>query len=398
MYQFMHIEGYARSASQKSKKPKRTVQQVIDEVLREVGATPHIAKPGEPSFLLGDRESVASIPTDIEKTCTAWKASGNKGVRKDAQVLLTVVASFQAEEESDMSPKEWNARYELWKKKSMAWLKAEWGDKLRAVVLHEDEKHPHIHAYVIQDDGHPDIAPLHPGKAAVTKVEQANGTPKECGQAFVDAMRATQDRFFNAVGAQCGMTRDGPKRSRQTYAEWKARQHDAKVVSAYKTAAYRQSAKAWSEKVLKETAIDPPAPPTGLDRLGDPLLTQWQKDMANYGRKQRERAVAAAELKAQAERNLELAEGRVKRLRNNELELDNTIQALHRRVAELEDSEKRLNNVRQAMLGQGVPQQSINLLEGDTGLLPVDPVRQSPQELADITEQDHQRRGPGLSF
>lgn len=40
-----------------------------------------------------------------------------------------------------------------YKNDSIKYLKEKYGDKLKSVVEHTDEAHPHFHFYVLQDQG-----------------------------------------------------------------------------------------------------------------------------------------------------------------------------------------------------------------------------------------------------
>lgn len=379
MFQFMHIEGYARSASQKSKKSPRTVQQVIDEVLREADSTPHIDAPKPPSFLFGDREAVANIPRDIETSCEKWKAKNGRALRKDAQVLLTVVASFKSPEAGD-DPAAWASTYEVWKQKNIEWLRSKWGDKLRAVVLHEDEAHPHIHAYVTQsDDTSPDIRPLHPGASAVAKVGK-DATPKQCAEAFKEAMRQEQDSYFQSVGAPCGMTRDGPRKRRESRSEWKARQREAKQVQQYEatteerirgTAAemliaerkklrkeFADEKREWAEKVLKASAPELPEPPGAFRALVEGA--NYAEQIHHCATSDRKKRIAAEELLRQEKEKLKLSETRNGNLtKAYQQVLEERDEAL--RVTEYLSNARK--NLRAAMLGDGWREANLDQIE-----------------------------------
>ena len=81
MFQFIHIETYALKASTKQRpvkppkngkapikppkvKNKYSAGQIIDEVLREPDAIPHVAKPEKPNFVLGSGRFKNPYPSD----------------------------------------------------------------------------------------------------------------------------------------------------------------------------------------------------------------------------------------------------------------------------------------------------------------------------------------------
>lgn len=44
------------------------------------------------------------------------------------------------------------ARVDDWERRSIAWLRSQFGERVVCVVRHEDESRPHLHAYVLPDD------------------------------------------------------------------------------------------------------------------------------------------------------------------------------------------------------------------------------------------------------
>lgn len=225
MFQFMHTEGYARQSAKKVKvdkktgkatsMPKRSVAEIIAEVLRDPGACDHVDDPQSPTFHYGDADTMRSIPARIEANCAEWKRQGHKTVRKDAQVLHTVIASYERGIGTE-------ADYLDWERRNIAEAKRKWGDRLVAVLGHpDDEDHPHLHIYVLPKFGEdPNVKTLHAGHAAVADaVRQAAAVgkdvePKMQGRIYKAAMRELQDEYYEHVGMYCGMTRIGPGRRR----------------------------------------------------------------------------------------------------------------------------------------------------------------------------------------
>jgi hypothetical protein len=259
MYQFIHIETYARKASTKVKptnnkyaktskaapaelsssqrtthntpdsngaghdavkKPRANVSQVLGEVMRDIGYCPHVDNPQEPTFLYGDVDTLRSMPARIELNLEAYEKRHNlkRSIRSDTHVLLAGTATFPRElEQSDPD------RYIEWRQKTLDYLKKKYGDNLQCVVEHQDESHPHLHFYVISAE-HVDAKKLHEGYIAASAFKSMTN---EANDAYKDAMRDYQTDYFNQVGHSCGLLRDGPKRKRMPKAEYKAAQRSA---------------------------------------------------------------------------------------------------------------------------------------------------------------------------
>lgn len=256
MYQFIHIETYAREASTKTrptkakakastpqerlaalgganapkgmdaftqadgkgKKAKASVRDVIAEALRNEGDCNHVDVPEPPTFLLGDEATLRNLPAEIDRECAAEKERTGRAPRKDMHVLLAGVASYPREL-ADADPK----GYARWEKATVKWLEKKYGDNLRAVLRHDDEAHPHIHFFVC-DRHELNAKKLHDGYIASAHVPMS----KEGTQLFSDAMRDYQSAFYAEVGHGAGLLRDGPKRKRMDRGTYKALQREAR--------------------------------------------------------------------------------------------------------------------------------------------------------------------------
>ena len=231
MYQFVHIETFARVASRKERPTKKkagpsgavtsstdpkgmdryttadgvkrgdkgNVSDVIGEALRDEGNCRHVDDPQAPTFLIGDADTVRALAVEIDEKCERVKASKGRAVRKDAHVLLAGVASFPVSLQA-AEPE----TYALWESLTLAWLKGKYGDNLRAVLRHDDETYPHLHFFVLSRDPMAyDAKALHDGHVAVA----ASGVPsmtKEGGAVYNDAMRDFQSDYYAKVGHPCG--------------------------------------------------------------------------------------------------------------------------------------------------------------------------------------------------
>ncbi len=245
-YQFLHIECYSKVLSKLAgkkvgKKSKKktvvsddgigkgwTAAQILDEVMREKGAHPHVTHPKPPIVIHGNLDELADEIDKFEPP---------KGQRKDATILLGGVVS--APWPSD------DPRCDDWQQDNLEWLKKEFGENLRAVVLHTDEPYDHLHFYVTA----PELKPcknLHPGWS---KKNACKGSTTEKNAVYNDAMRAWQDAYFKEVSMDHGLARIGPGRRRLSRSEWQAEK------AAYLAIAHAK--KAAEEKVIEsEKAIE----------------------------------------------------------------------------------------------------------------------------------------------
>jgi len=224
--QFFHIETFGQTGK------NNTIVGIIGEAMREVGYASHIAAPGAPTMVYGTLEGVAE---ELAERYATGKDKRGQRVRKDAHLLLAGVAGYP----TPMNSKAWadpeeRARYDRWKALLFEMLRKEFGDRLRAVILHEDEAFPHIHFYVIPEGN--SLTEIHRGNAA----KAAEPDKKKQMTAYKAAMSGWQDDYFEKVGMMSGFSRLGPGRRRLTQQEWKeekvanrlasdchARQHEA---------------------------------------------------------------------------------------------------------------------------------------------------------------------------
>jgi hypothetical protein len=228
-YQFIHVEGYARSAG-RGKTGGHTLASIVAEAERRPGACPHVVDPQPARVVYGKTPAVAAEAAALWAE-TSKDARGHK-LRRDGLCMLGGVVSVP--EGFEGWPK--------YRKAAVAWLKEEYGPALLSVVEHTDEGHPHLHFYAVpwQSDR---FDAIHPGLRAAAAADPDRGrrtrpaAEKEAGRknarlAFTEAMRAFQDRFYRGVGAIHGMARLGPKRRRLTRAAWRAEEQQRKELAA----------------------------------------------------------------------------------------------------------------------------------------------------------------------
>jgi len=220
MYQFIHCQTHARARSKKAgADAARPVQEIVDEVLRDPAANPHISLPKPPVIVAGSRQAVEQLADRIEDMAAGIKAQTGRAPRKDSRALMSVIASHPAycDQLNDAATRE---DYEAWRDRTVQYFKT-WaemrGADLVAAVEHTDESHPHLHIYLLPGDLRADG--LHPGKAAKAQ----HGPDQKAGnRAYRAAMREWQDEYHSAVAVDFGMARLGPKNRRLSRADWLA--------------------------------------------------------------------------------------------------------------------------------------------------------------------------------
>jgi hypothetical protein len=218
-FQFAHVDSFALKAA-KGKTGGHSVRSIIAEAQREPGACDHVPEPLPPTLHHG-------VPvSELEGLCTEYAATmkdakGRK-MRADGLCLMAGVVSCPP-----------GAEGESWEKirgESIEWLKERYGERLRSVIEHKDEEHPHIHWYVIPLPGERFDA-VHEGKRAAAEANAKGLAKGEQNSAYKAAMRSWQDSYFDAVGVQNGLTRIGPGRRRLSRDEWKQEQHSVELVA-----------------------------------------------------------------------------------------------------------------------------------------------------------------------
>lgn len=238
-FQFIHMEGYSRKGDGKG----RTVSFVFSEARRDPVASVHVTNPSPPVVVYGSTIDEVEAMHDgaAAVAMTAVKGGKPRKLRQDHKTLHTIIAShpFTMEEVRANPAKLREA--EEWERRTIDWLRSQYGDDLKSVVRHEDESHFHVHAYIVPTDD-PEMRALrhHPGVVAKRAVMAAGPTEgadtkalsKKADAAYRNAMRSWQDSYHDAVGLPCGLARLGPQRRRLTRAEWQAEQVQAKALKA----------------------------------------------------------------------------------------------------------------------------------------------------------------------
>ena len=154
-------------------------------------------------------------------------------MKSDGNVALVGVASLPREMEDD---------FPEFAEATLKFLKEKYGDRLKSVVVHDDEEHPHLHFTVVPRIGER-FEDIHEGIKAKNEAKKEKQKGKAQNIAYISAMREFQDNFYKKVGIKTGLTRLGPGRRRLTRGEWKAEQQQAKAFA---------DAKAVAKKGLKD--------------------------------------------------------------------------------------------------------------------------------------------------
>ena len=231
MFQFIRAEVYARRASTNEKsKSQFNASDVIGEALRDEGHCPHVEKPEAPRYLLGSEAGTRAILGRIQENAAQYRDKMGRKMREDAAVLLAGVASFPrdaANKDPDL--------YARWESLTVEYLQKKYGDNLRAVVMHNDEEHPHLHFYAYSDT-EVNAKMLHDG--------YKNGSSPK---AYKKGCEDFQNEYFEQVASRCGLARTGPKRRRLSRAEWHAEQEMAMSISKAESAVLDSAAQKETE-------------------------------------------------------------------------------------------------------------------------------------------------------
>ena len=227
-YQFIHIDSYAREGSSQTKTSmnkhgakvttttkSRSAKEILAEQWRLEGNCSHIKEPGKPGLLYG------ISPMDVLPLIDEWaensKDAQGRKLRKDGLCVLIGVVSL---------PRAMENEFPQFAEDSLKWLKAKYGDRLKSVVVHDDEAHPHLHFSVIPRIGER-FDDIHEGLKAKNEAKKNNKKAGEQNLAYIGAMRELQDDFSRGVAMKHGLTRIGPGRRRLTRSAWQKEKQQA---------------------------------------------------------------------------------------------------------------------------------------------------------------------------
>ena len=219
-YQFLHLEAYARTGSKQHGQPRKwSAREIAAEAMREPDACPHVEQPQPPVVLHGCTPAEAANQAE-DWANAATDAKGRK-LRRDGLALAAGVVSLPAEQRQD---------WPRFREATVAWLREQYGERLRSVVEHTDEKHPHLHFYAVPMAGER-FEMLHPGRQAAAEKARQGAKKGAQNAAYKQAMVKWQDDFQNAVAAHFALTRRGPGKRRLTRGAWRAEQEQARSLA-----------------------------------------------------------------------------------------------------------------------------------------------------------------------
>lgn len=229
--QFIRVECYSR----KPDKGGRTVGFVLGEARREPRASTHVENPSQPVVIFGQDPGAIEREHDtaVEAARETNAVGKTRKIRVDQHTLLTAVASHPALV-ADMAAEEKQLEVEAWIKNTVSWMQQKWGEDLKGVVLHLDEPHPHVHAFIIPKDLR--ARQLHPGVTAkreevarsLASGDDSKTANKKGDRAYKAAMRQFLTDYHQKVGLAAGLLRDGPRRARLSRGEYLAAKAAAK--------------------------------------------------------------------------------------------------------------------------------------------------------------------------
>ncbi len=236
-YQFIHLESWSR----KPDATGRSTDFVFDEASRRPLASVHVAEPKPPTVIYGvDVDEVRQMHDAAAATAMTPGARGKlRKLDSKQKTLHTVVASHPYTVEEVLADPKKAAEVREWERRTVAWLREQYGPALKSVIRHMDEKQWHIHAYVLPThDPQMRAGVYHPGVTAKKAVkaagprdgEDAKALNKRADVAYKSAMREWQDSYHESVAVHCGLTRIGPARRQLTREQWKAEQAQAKAL------------------------------------------------------------------------------------------------------------------------------------------------------------------------
>lgn len=227
-YQFIHVDSYGREGSTQTKTSmdkhgakvttttkSRSASDILNEQWRVDGACPHIENPRKPGLLYGV-EAAEVLPIMNQWADQAKDAQGRK-LRKDGHCILIGVASL---------PRSMEDNFPEFAEDTLIWLKEKYGDRLKSVVVHDDEAHPHLHFSVVPNIGE-NFEDIHDGFKASKKAKTDGKLKSDQNYAYKEAMRNYQDEFSKHVAMAHGLTRIGPGRRRLTRSQWHAEKKQA---------------------------------------------------------------------------------------------------------------------------------------------------------------------------
>lgn len=234
--QFMRVESFARVPSAKVRKSgHRSAKQIVDELVREPHASPHVSNPRPPSVIFGDPYVLLA---KAERMANEARDPRGRKLRRDAHILAGCVVSYPVTVESVSSDDHEGAMLLKWIDDVIGWAKKEFGEReLECAVLHMDETSPHLHLMLLPPAPGIDPSPLRRvGRAArLAATEKSKTSEKKIylndiwkleQNAIKEEGRLLQDSLHADVSAHYGHLRHSlepePRLSPKAYRRRKA--------------------------------------------------------------------------------------------------------------------------------------------------------------------------------
>lgn len=227
MFSFIRFESWSLVKSPLARanrhRTPRNAQSVLGEAYRLPGYAPHISETLAPPILSGNGPGAHErLCAEVEKA----KARGEKGLRRDTHVLLTIVASYPVATAIAIGSEAARERLDTWLKVTLAYFEA-WATsqnaKIDAILLHLDELYPHIHVHIFPIGHGMRAKRLHPGTRDQEGLEKLarHGNLKErlitaLHRAFTEALEWEREQYWKICGAPFGfqLESDNPRRRR----------------------------------------------------------------------------------------------------------------------------------------------------------------------------------------
>lgn len=224
-FQFAHIDWYSQKGA-----PKRAAftsshgaqrgrgwsnAEILAEATRQPGHCGHVQAPTPPTICHGSVPLVedaidAYVAAQTVKVKTKSGEEVTRKARADSPSMAAGVISF---------PRDRIAEWPAFRDHAIEQLKQKHGDRLRCVLEHLDEAHPHLHFYLVPEPGER-FGVVHDGYEAS---REARKQPEnKIRTAFNDAMSRWQDWVNDAICSPFGLARVGPARRRMSRKAWKA--------------------------------------------------------------------------------------------------------------------------------------------------------------------------------
>lgn len=230
-FQFAHIDWFSSAGAPKSRAAATSNHgthrgrgwnnaEILAEAIREPGHCDHVPHPAPPTICQGSIDQVTeAISKFIDSQQVEVRLKGGaKAVRKaraDSPSMAAGVISF---------PRDRIAEWPAFRDHAIGQLEERYGDRLRCVLEHLDERHPHIHFYLVPRPGE-SFGVVHDGYEASRDARKKPGN--KIRSAFNGAMSAWQDWVQSAICDPFALARIGPGRRRLTRRGWELEQEAA---------------------------------------------------------------------------------------------------------------------------------------------------------------------------